>query len=142
MEGVDAEQVQAGEAADIVIANEEPEDDVHDLFMGDEDDNDDAMMSALMANGVTELHAKIAALSMNQREPTATFIEVYVRSISGQSLHSRRNLNIEGLDALDLRTTKPNGEPWNFLKREDRKKARNLICHSCCAENKPWARLW
>ena len=127
MEGVDAEQVQAGEAADIVIANEQPEEDVHDLFMGDEDDNDDAMMSALMANGVNELHAKIAALSMNQREPTATFIEVYGRSIRDQSLHSRRNLNIEGLDALDLRTTKPNGEPWNFLKREDRKKARKLI---------------
>ena len=93
--------------------------------MGNVNDNGDAMMSALMANGVTELHAKIAALSMNQREPAATFIEIYGRSIRDQSLHSRRNLNIEGLDALDLRTTKPNAEPW--LRREDRKEARKPI---------------
>ena len=84
-------------------------------------------MSALMANGIAEEHANIAALSMNQRKPTPTFIEVYGKSIRDQSLHSCRNLNIEGLDALDLRTTKPSGEPWNFRKNEDRKEARKLI---------------
>ena len=56
-----------------------------------------------------------------------TFIEVYGRSIRDQSLLTRRNLNVEGLNALDLRTTNPNGQPWDFCKREDRKLARQMI---------------
>ena len=127
MEGVDAEQVQAGEAADIVSANEPPEKHVHDLFMGNENDNGDAMLSASMADGVTDLRAKIATLSMSQREPTATLIEVYGRSIRDQSLHSRHNVNIEGLDALDLRTTKPKRRAVELPQKEDRKEARKLI---------------
>ena len=27
----------------------------------------------------------------------------------------RRNLNLDGLRAFDLRTSKPNGEPWNLV---------------------------
>ena len=39
----------------------------------------------------------------------------------------RRALNVEGLAALDIRTFKPNGEPWNFNLRTDRNEARKLI---------------
>ena len=54
-----------------------------------------------------------------------TMVEVY-----GTSIHShlqRRNLNIRGLGALDIRTLKPNGEPWDFNKRADRKEVKELI---------------
>ena len=64
---------------------------------------------------------------MNQRTPTQTFIEVYERSIRDQSLVTRRNLDIKVLDAMDLRTIKPDGDPWNFCKREDRRLARDMI---------------
>ena len=40
---------------------------------------------------------------------------------------TRRNLNIKGLDAMDLRTTKPNGDTLKFCKREDRRLARDMI---------------
>ena len=82
---------------------------------------------ALTMAGVSEDKANIAACSMNQRAPTQTVVEVYGRSIRDQSLVTSRNLHIKGLDAMDLRTTKPNGEPWSFCKREDRRLARKTI---------------
>ena len=43
---------------------------------------------------------------------------------------ARRNLNIKGLGALDLRTTKPDGEGWNFARHKDRHEALQLIKRS------------
>ena len=39
----------------------------------------------------------------------------------------RRALNVHGIDALDLRTFKKNGDPWNFELRQDREEALQLI---------------
>ena len=39
----------------------------------------------------------------------------------------RRALNVHGIDALDLRTFKKNGNPWNFDLRQDREEALQLI---------------
>ena len=64
---------------------------------------------------------------MNQRIPNQTFVEVYGCLIRDQSLVTRRNLNIKGLDAMDLRTTKPNGKPWKLGKREYGRFAREMI---------------
>ena len=66
------------------------------------------MAMALTMAGVPEERAKVVAYSMNQRLPTQTFVEVYGRSIRDQSLVTRGNLNIKGLDAMDWGTTKPN----------------------------------
>ena len=57
----------------------------------------------------------------------ATFVEVYGRSIFDQSQLQRRNLSVQGLGALDLRTNKPSGEAWNFLLRADRREAQELV---------------
>ena len=132
----DAEQVQADEAVDIAFADVDDtgyESDVAEILMDDGDGMDVCtaaegnMLMALTMAGVTVEKAKICAASMCKRSPTATFIEVYGRSIRDQSLSTRRNLNVEGLNALDLRTTKPNGQPWDFCKREDRKLARQMV---------------
>ena len=88
---------------------------------------EDKMVMALTMAGVTVEKAKICAASMCKRSPTTTFIEVYGRSIRDQSLLTRRNLNVEGLNAFDLRPTKPDGQPWDFCKREDRKLARKMV---------------
>ena len=45
---------------------------------------------------------------------------------------SRRNLNIEGLNAMDLRTIKEDGTPWDLTQSADRKAACQKI-----AEDKP-----
>ena len=57
-----------------------------------------------------------------------TFIEVYGHGTIVQASHGcRRSLNVNGLNALDLRTSKPNGEPWDFSKASDRQLARSMI---------------
>ena len=100
---------------------------VAELFGDFDDDNADAMTMALTSSGVSPEHAKHAAFSMCQHEPTSSFIEVYGRSIRDQSLVTRRDFNIQGLDAFDLRTLKPNGQPWNFLKKDARRLAKHII---------------
>ena len=117
--GVDQEQLDARDAPDVAFADDTMDDNEDDAasMVGDfDDDEDNTLAMALTMAGVPEEKAKVAAYSMNQRIPTQTFVEVYGRSIRDQSLVTRRNLNIKGLDAMDLRTTKPNGEPWNFCK--------------------------
>ena len=39
----------------------------------------------------------------------------------------RRNLNLKGLSAFDMRTMKPNGENWNFCKKGERDLAYKMI---------------
>ena len=69
---------------------------------------EDKIVMALTTAGVTVEKAKIYAPSMCKRE-------VYGRSVRDQSLLTRRNLKVKGLNALDMRTTKPNGQPWDVL---------------------------
>ena len=118
-DGVDQEQLDARAAADVAFTDrtmDDHEDDAAMIFSDFDDDAENSMAMALTMAGVPEERAKVVAYSMNQRLPAQTFVEVYGRSIRDQSLVTRRNLNIKGLDAMDLRTTKPDGEPWNFRK--------------------------
>ena len=57
-----------------------------------------------------------------------TFFEVYGHGTIVQASHGcRRDLNVNGLNALDLRTAKPNGAPWDFSKSSDRQLAKSMI---------------
>ena len=57
-----------------------------------------------------------------------TFVELYGRGAILEASHGcRRNVNIDGLSALDLRTHKSDGTPWDFNKASDRQRARQLI---------------
>ena len=57
-----------------------------------------------------------------------TLFEVYGQGNIIQASHGcRRNLNVDGLRALDLRTCKPNGEAWEFCKASDRREARRHV---------------
>lgn len=81
-----------------------------------------------------------------------TFMEMFGGGgIAKAAAHgSRRAWNLEGLVALDLRTVKPGGEPWDFNKKEDRDLAEQMQdeqrpdvligsppCGPCCQFN--WA---
>ena len=56
-----------------------------------------------------------------------TFFELYGHGTIVKASHGqRRDLNLNGLQALDLRTSKPNGEPWDFGKAADRKLAKSI----------------
>ena len=57
-------------------------------------------------------------------------MEVYGRGgIVDEAYKQRRNLNIKGLDAFDIRTDRPDGKIWDFNRRDDRKLARQLLLH-------------
>lgn len=109
------------------------EDQVADMF-GDFDGDEDmktrteSMVNALILAGANDTAAQEATIPMfATNAPTATFTEVYGRSISDYNAMHRRRLNVKGLDALDLRTVKANRKSWNFCKRKDRQEARKLI---------------
>ena len=79
--------------------------------MDTSDPASDAMIQALVAYGCDPTEAKDRVHSMLNRAPVK-FMEVYGRgSINHCANHSRRNLGLKGVGALDLRTTKAHGSP-------------------------------
>ena len=100
---------------------------------GFEDEEPGSMMYAIMdnlqTNGVSPTVAcKFAADLLRKSSVT----EVYGRgSIIEKAKETFRSLNIEGLNALDLRTHKPNGQCWNFDLSNDRKEAKHLVETTC-----------
>ena len=106
------------------------EGDVADMFMdNDEGVTEEGMVESLRVAGLSNNDAQQVSSKMYafKSEAQATFMEVYGRSIFYQSHIQRRNLNVQGLGALDLRTTKPNGQPWDFCTKADRQLARDML---------------
>ena len=100
--------------------------------MADDDDDDmpdeSAMVDALLLAGAdTDVAEAFAKVMMNQIS-TATFMEVFGRGeICKAANITRRNLNIQGLCAMDLRTVKEDGNPWDFSRAADRRLARQKV---------------
>ena len=92
------------------------------------DPSADQMLDYLIGAGSDPHAAKLYAFAIMGKYAPTTLVEVFGRGgISDQANGPRRALNIQGLAALDLRTLKPNGDPWDFNKRADRNEARELI---------------
>lgn len=136
-DGRDEESILADEAAAIAFADDVPampEDNVGEMFMDmDVDGNESAaaaethMSDTLVMAGLIKEIARETAKSFQTNTPPATFMEVNRRPVRDYSLVTRRNFNVAGLDALDLRSLKPNGEPWDFMTRADRREAQRLL---------------
>ena len=64
-----------------------------------------------------------------KRMPTQTFMELSGRGkiVEAAAHGKRRPLNCRSLAALDLRTPKRNGEPWNLSKKEDQQLAEDMV---------------
>ena len=122
-DGVDREAFPDDQAVDV----DSPEDVVADLFMSDAEDEGNQMLDALMLAGVDPPAANLFAARVSPSSRPETFFEVYGRgSIVAEALKQRRSLNVQGLHAMDLRTQRPDGTPWNFLLKEHRHDARRL----------------
>ena len=97
----------------------------------DDDDmggNEDNMVDSLTHAGAVPHEAKAHVKAMLGDRPKATFMEVYGGGATvGCSNHALRNLNLGGLGALDLRTTKEDGNPWDFSRPANRRAARALL---------------
>ena len=83
-----------------------------------------AMMDVLQTLGVEPDTANsFAAHIMNvaHKPMRPSCVEFFgTGNIVGAANGRLRNLNIDGLDAFDLRASKPSGEPWDFSKKSDR----------------------
>ena len=83
-----------------------------------------AMMDILQTLGVepedaNRFSSRIMRISSQPLNPS--FVEMYgCGNIVNAANHVLRNLNVSGLGAFDLRTSKPNGEAWDFSKKSDR----------------------
>lgn len=107
------------------------------------DPDNDQMMSSLVdvlqTLGVSVGDATAYALNVvkdripisaihNGASYNPTFFEIYGQGNLVKAAHGcRRNLNLQGLHALDLRTSKPNGEAWNFSRSSDRQMAKSMV---------------
>ena len=107
----------------------ENEDEVADIVGDFNDDDDDVqpVIDALIGAGVGDQKAKLKAKDMANPDET-TFMELYGRgAIVREANGSRRDLNVAGLGALDIRTSKPDGSTWDFTKRSDRRDAMEMV---------------
>ena len=136
------------EAADLGLFEEEEEaagDEGHGMMGHMEEEMDDllgdameedvmnedmvALIDVMQTLGVEPVCAVRCATNVapNKRSP-ATVTEAYGQGRIVDMANARaRSLNVKGLDAMDLRTLKPDGSPWNFNRRADRTLAVQLI---------------
>ena len=84
------------------------------------------LVDALQTLGVEPVQA--VRFTQDLYKKKSTFMEAYGQGsiVKGANINCR-DLNLEGLSAMDLRTNKPNGEPWDFTKLADRKLARQEL---------------
>ena len=89
------------------------------------------MMDILQTLGVepedaNRFSSRIMRISSQPLNPS--FVEMYgCGNIVNAANHVLRNLNVSGLGAFDLRTSKPNGEAWDFSKKLDRTAASRYV---------------
>ena len=94
---------------------------------GNVTDNDE-MLDTLMMMGVSLPEARARVCAIRSSRPAATFTAVFGGGAIVECANkARRDLNTVGLRALDLRTRKPDGQPWNFSLRTDRRLTSELI---------------
>ena len=113
----------------------------HRGLMGEEDDDEDVTeptakkarqfaltMNALVNAGVDPAVAKKHCAALTGQLPEASFVELYGRgAVVDEANGPRRNLNVRGLSAFDMRTMKPTGDNWDFNKASDRKLCLKII---------------
>ena len=59
---------------------------------------------------------------------SATLMKLYGRgSIVREAKQSRRDFTVNGLGALDVRTTKPDGSSWDVSRRAQGRRAREFL---------------
>ena len=86
------------------------------------------LITTLVDAGVAEDVAIDRIANMTVGDDKATFLGMYGRGgINREANAARRDLNVTGLGACDLRKTKQDGTPWNFLNKIDRRQAMKLV---------------
>ena len=84
------------------------------------------LMDVLQCLGVSAEDACRYSVKVLKRK--LTFMEVYGRGSIIEEAHGpERNLNIEGLQAFDLRSGRADGRSWDFTQKADRMEALHIV---------------
>ena len=109
-----------------------PPGDVHVIEGFDASDFTD-VASLLVGHGVSEVDAQRFICSVVKAHQGAEprkavgFFEVYGQGGLTRAARRYRGLHVQGLQVMDLRTVKPDGEPWDFTQAKDRRLAMRLV---------------
>ena len=93
------------------------------VFDGADENDFKSVVTMLVAHGVQVVDAQRFVTSMVKGKPcnndATGFFELYGRGGLSKAARKYRSLNVEGLEVLDLRTARPDGECWDFTRKED-----------------------
>ena len=81
------------------------------------------VVSLLVPRVVTQVDAQRFVTSVTKAEHGSgrtTFFELYGQGGLSRAARRYRGLNVQGLGVLDLRSHRPDGEPWGFTRKRDR----------------------
>ena len=88
----------------------------------------DLIVDMIVLKGVAPVEAKTVMCNITRANMPVTFHEVYGRGgLSQKANKLPASLRVKGLRAIDLRTTRPDGEAWDFTRKADRKLALRLL---------------
>ena len=119
------------EQAQLLFTSDGEEDDASMDVGVDTDSPGDLIMSiidVLQTLGVEpDVANRYACPVIHQSRNDPSFVEMSGTGNIVKMAKNMRNLNMHGLEAFDMRTCKPSGEPWDVRKRSDRQLAYRYV---------------
>ena len=86
------------------------------------------MVTILQTLGVQPLQAlRYAQAVANDKHPTFVEAGGMGNIVRKMAARAKRSIIVEGLSAMDLRTTKVSGEPWDFMTSSDSAEALRMV---------------
>ena len=122
--------------ADIPALIQEDDEEMREPVQQDTEAMVDALLIAGVDPNVAKSYARKFVCPVNSKslkkkgkvDSSASFIEVFGSgNICRRANEVRRNLNLKGLAAMDLRTLREDGTQWDFCKKSHRREAREMV---------------
>ena len=101
------------------------------VFDGMNESDFSDVVNMLLAHGVEPVEAQryvtsVVKAKRDDKQPTG-FFEVYGQGSLKRTASRLPQLNVVGLEVLDLRSLRPDGQPWDFSRPKDRAWALRLL---------------
>ena len=107
-----------------------PPGDLH-VFEGAKEDDFSSVVTMLVGHGVQPIDAQRFVTSLvkgeSGNEDATGFVELYGQGGLSKAAKRFKGLNVRGLEVLDLRSARPDGESWDFTRQSDRLRALRLL---------------
>ena len=101
------------------------------MFDGLDENDFSNVVTMLVSRGVQAIDAQRLVTSMvkgtSYNQGPTGFFGLYGQGGLSRAARRHRSLNVEGLEVLDLRSTRPDGENWDFSRASDRAWALRLL---------------